>query len=155
MYYRPHISVGHLLKEPLEVLRELFGGTILRGKDKLGFHWVWRMSSTAQTFACAEELLPYLVVKRKQAELLIQFRGVSALRGQHPKTGQFMSQMDGYHAIRAQYHALMMSLNKRRVHAERASEEAPGDTGQDGAVLRTHGNENRESLQETDDRLVQ
>ena len=75
-YGSPMISASQCSVVPLNALVDLFGGNITKHDDgrKATFRpsFRWRLY-TAQSIAACEELLPYLRLKRRQAEILIEW----------------------------------------------------------------------------------
>lgn len=67
------IGVGQLVREPLEVLVDLWGGSIRQEVQENGkqFHR-WERQSDRGADAL-REMLPYLRVKREQAEIALEF----------------------------------------------------------------------------------
>ena len=83
------VSISQNCPEPLEFIAYLFGGTVsartFRYKDGRRAMYGWQASSgVAGRFLMT--VLPFLIVKRKQAELAIEFRGTFG--PQHVKGGQ-------------------------------------------------------------------
>lgn len=73
-YGQPTISASQANIEPLVILRELFGGSIRKHDDNrkptYSPSYRWRLTATKAVEAC-RTLLPYLRVRRRQAELVI------------------------------------------------------------------------------------
>src|SRR6516225_3672191 len=69
--YAVKLTVYQNMRAPLKCFKELFGGTIkLRpatGKQKRN-GWVWSIGGQALV-AALTQMLPYLIVKKEQAEL--------------------------------------------------------------------------------------
>jgi hypothetical protein len=77
VYYTLRINVAQNDPRPLEILSALFGGNVRKRKVKspLRTHcWEWTIS-TMQAAHALQQMLPYLVVKREQAEIAIRFAG--------------------------------------------------------------------------------
>lgn len=73
MYY---IGASQVRKEPLEKLRDLFGGTIhsYEHKGRPGRPYsVWRLGSSLLILNALQHMIPYLMVKQSEAELMIQW----------------------------------------------------------------------------------
>lgn len=86
--YQPNlmIGVGQLVREPLDLLLGLWGGSINQGKDGM-FRWQIGADRSANAL---REMLPYLMVKRTQAEIGIRFndqRDRSPRKWADPKEG--------------------------------------------------------------------
>jgi hypothetical protein len=72
----PRISAGQVIRDPLEELQRLFGGSIkgpFASKRGNSDKYLWSLSNTAEFVFCLEEILPYLRVKRRQAVLLLSY----------------------------------------------------------------------------------
>jgi hypothetical protein len=67
--------IGQRNPEPLELIKEVFGGGAVRKvtAGKNGQHHSLNVNGY-KAYTMLAELLPYLIVKRSQAELAIQFR---------------------------------------------------------------------------------
>lgn len=74
--YTLQISAFQNARTPLDVLQTLFGGSV--GKNQNGWHWA-RAGASAKPVL--EQLLPYLIVKRTQAELGIAFQSRKTTQG--------------------------------------------------------------------------
>jgi hypothetical protein len=73
------LSVGQLVREPLDVLVDLYGGSIHldTGQDKPIYRWRVGADKAANAI---EEMLPYLRVKGEQAVIGIEFQRGKASR---------------------------------------------------------------------------
>ena len=73
---RAHVSVSQCdVRLPLW-LKARFGGYINEWKPKKDYHripWIWQITGTKQCLPFLETLLPYLMLKRQQAEIAIAF----------------------------------------------------------------------------------
>jgi LAGLIDADG endonuclease len=126
------ITVSMVRAEAITKLQQVVGGTLGRTRDEYGAIYQWRAYGSKARAIC-EMLLPYLVLKRRQAELIVAFQ---ATKGQAWEKVSIES-----YAKRAAMLTEITVLNRTRTKdAERASEEAPVPK-QDGAVLRTDGND--------------
>lgn len=81
LYHLPYISCAQVTKpnnvKALMVLQELFGGSLSTfiQKPKYGDRidtTTWNVTSK-KALECAQKLLPHLIIKNRQAELLIEF----------------------------------------------------------------------------------
>jgi len=77
LYYQPYISCAQTIrgKVAIDKLQQLFGGYLYRYQEKRGDRlptYTWAVASR-DAQKCAHDLLPYLVLKVKQAKLLIEF----------------------------------------------------------------------------------
>lgn len=70
------VSCGQSVNRPLEKLEELFGGTLTSHPARgLGYGTSYMWSIAARKAAdCLSKLVPYLVVKKRQAELALEFQ---------------------------------------------------------------------------------
>src|SRR3990172_5062751 len=76
IYYRIMLDAAQIHLEPVARLQKMFGGRInFRENDHKGI-WQWRVFGESARTAL-RLLLPYLVVKRRQAELVMDFSEVS------------------------------------------------------------------------------
>lgn len=80
VYYAIQITAFQNVRAPLEILHQLFGGTIRYSTTHSTGGWVWQLSGRGLKIAL-QEMLPFLVVKREQAQIGIAFQGRKALRG--------------------------------------------------------------------------
>jgi hypothetical protein len=79
--YRLMVSAGQKNNvEPLERLLALFGGTI-QNNDYGSYATHYWMISSRQAGSALKEMLPFLVVKREQAELALEFQARKQPRG--------------------------------------------------------------------------
>lgn len=113
------IDVAQKKREPLDELVELFGGKIRTGKNWCGQIYYWRLGGK-DTHRVLLEVQPYLIGKRQQAALVIEY--CETLRG-----AQYHRVSDEMLLHRELIHSQLRVLNQRRrpVQAERLSEEAP------------------------------
>jgi hypothetical protein len=79
--YTLTLSVSQKFRSPLDQLAALYGGSI-RATTK--GQWDWRVTNLA-AYNCLDKIIPYLVLKRSQAILGIQFQGTVASRGTKPR----------------------------------------------------------------------
>lgn len=63
------------MREPLERLQALYAGRIYERARRPGNRqvWVWEIHGGKGVRACLEAILPYLVVKREQADILLAY----------------------------------------------------------------------------------
>lgn len=72
--YHLSLTASQIHPEPLKMLKYKFGGSIFVRKSSTGRNLgVWGVSAK-QAAKVLEEILPYLVVKKEQAELAILFQ---------------------------------------------------------------------------------
>lgn len=85
-----YVGASQSTREPLEKLQELFGGKLnirSRPTDKGTIMHVWLLGQRAavvQEFI--PQVLPYLIVKKREAEILLEFAATVRRRGR-PKRG--------------------------------------------------------------------
>lgn len=125
LYHLPYISCGQVNKpdnlEALKKLQKLFGGSITHYIQKPKHRdWIdtitWNVTSKL-ALSCAEKLSPYLVIKNKQAKLLIDFAKLFIRNGL--KTWLTESERDE----REVYFWKMRDLNvKGKIRLQRLSE---------------------------------
>jgi hypothetical protein len=141
-YYRPAIDVGQSRPAPILLLRELFGvGRIVKQVACNGtdfYHWA--LTGPVQINEVLTQLLPHLVVKKQQAELVLKFRTTVTPRG---SKGKFAHLPDAVFAEREAIWAAVKALNT--VQADRLNNEAPTGNAEDDAIVGSHGNDNHES----------
>lgn len=75
-HYSLQITVFQNIKDPLDVLAALFEGSVRRRDSG----WIWLLTGRA-TISALEELIPFLLVKRTQAEAAILFQSRKVDRG--------------------------------------------------------------------------
>ena len=119
-FHQAIIDAAQIRRAPLDVLANLFGGNVREGTRA----YYWRVSGR-HTQTALRETLPYFVMKRRQAELVLEF--CDTMSG---KQGKRLS--DVLLAERELMWAELRVLNQINVYgqAERLSERAPK-----GAVL--------------------
>jgi hypothetical protein len=123
------LSVSQAKREPLDRLVALFGGKVVC--DKLGFY-TWRLNSDKAT-AALSQLLPYLIAKRAQAEIVIEFQKTK--KREH----QGRTLPPEVHAMRLEMYRLCRELNRRFTRDERLSGLAP-HVVEDDAIVRAAEN---------------
>ena len=91
LYHLPYISCAQVNKPnnvvALKILQELFGGSLAYYIQKPKFKncidtVTWNVTSK-KALDCAKRLLPYLVIKNKQAKLLIEFSNLFIRERKH------------------------------------------------------------------------
>lgn len=98
------VQVGISDRELCDWLRELWGGSVYTYKDKRSEYWKaisrWFISAN-QALALLEAILPYLRLKRTQAEVGIAFQQAKKKRGsRHRKEGEIEAEIKSYWFIR-------------------------------------------------------
>jgi hypothetical protein len=106
-----HVDVGQIDRRPLELLRSRFGGSIqLQRRHSFGRRdlWYWKTGSQ-NAVPFLEAMLPYLIVKREQAELALRFQS-RRLRGSARRDVEVVA------AHRALDHAAAAELSASRTN---------------------------------------
>lgn len=116
-HYAALLDVAQVQRAPLDKLVRMFGGTVRLSKQNPHVHY-WRLYSVKAARAL-EAVLPYLVVKQRQAQLALE--SISLVGGyQGSRRPEWV--VARQEAILAE----MRILNARQPrHAERLSESAP------------------------------
>ena len=141
--YRVQVSLGQVSPFPLEVFREHFGGNLRHQKNGHQGFWEWRVTGE-KAYAPMRLLAPYLIVKRRQAELILEFGQIAV---PHDQRTRYRTIPENIIAHRRAIWAALVELNGgRALQAERTSEETPLMTGD--AMFRSDGNNNRQSVSE-------
>lgn len=86
VYYKPMIEVGMVSREPIELLEKTFGNSVWyeiapSGKRRLICH-KWRVTGS-KCLPIFQAIMPYLLVKRKQAFIAMSLIERIFRRGQH------------------------------------------------------------------------
>jgi hypothetical protein len=118
-YFQAIVDAAQGKPEPLHVLVDLFGGRVRLGRTNggCGIAHYWRLYGD-NAANVMKGVLPYLVAKRRQAELILEFQTMKGTRGRIRSEAAYLRQIE--------IHGLCKELNARRVrHAERLSESAP------------------------------
>ncbi len=123
IYHQPYMSCGQTIKgiKAIEKLQELFSGSISSWHQKgNNLDTVeWRVVSR-EALNCAKRILPYLILKREQAELIIEFYKLVLKREKQYR----LTDMD--YQKRDELFVQFRKLNvKGKLHLKRLSEETP------------------------------
>ena len=110
--YRMRVYVVNTDLRLIKWLKSKFGGYIYRRKTKEGYKtkWEWYHYDDKST-ELLKECMPYLIVKKEQAELAIAFR--DTVNNEHKLSEETKS-------LRKSFHTQMKSLNKRSWDSEEA-----------------------------------
>lgn len=105
IYHRLDLSVGQVDRRPLLWLQTRYGGRIDPVPKKRGIGeqlcWQWRLGPRAAEMFL-RQVLPYLIVKREQAEVALTFRATIATeRGQHKTHGGRFVGFESSHPVTA------------------------------------------------------
>jgi hypothetical protein len=112
-----HVHVVQVSREPLDALRALFGGGIYRShRTNPGRNcrpaWTWSVYGQVAASA-VKQMLPYLIVKRPQAELAVSIDWVVQYRGNQNRRAM----PDSERRRRADVCAQIKLLNRTGLHA--------------------------------------
>lgn len=150
-YYKVTLMVGQVHLLPIEKLQLMFGGKVSHRDNKHQGFWTWRVSGE-NAYSAIRYILPYLVAKKRQAELLLQFGEINPARNQWGQTMPITAEVESH---RRELWVAICELNGgRALRAERLSEKAPLWVWEDDAIVRPRGNKNRESAAEMTAPLV-
>lgn len=136
-WYRPTIDVGQSHLEPIRLLQNMFGVGIIRkiASSNGNPFWHWTVTGPIQIHDVLTQMLPYFVVKRRQAELLLQFRSTVVPRGSN---GRMQHLPNSIMTEREALWAAVKALNTVTGQADRLSEKAPHVEGD--AIVGTASN---------------
>ena len=148
LYYRVQVDVGQVHREPIALFQELFGGTIGHRTNKKQGCWNWRKFGKE---ACnvIRILLPYLVVKRRQAELVLEYDMTVMEKNGHGNWKTLPAEI--IERRRAIWAACVELNGGRALQADRLSEEALAMQG--GATVGTASKEEDAEVAEMPTRL--
>jgi hypothetical protein len=79
---RPIVKVAMIHEAPLKHLQTLFGGRIRlsAGRNDRKDHYIWTIQSKMAR-ECLKQLLPFLLIKNKHAEIILNLKILSYGRG--------------------------------------------------------------------------
>lgn len=87
--YKPSLQVSQTKIEPLELLQEHFKmGSIYelpRKTTKWNICWRWSVHSASSLKLIIPRLLPFLIVKREEAEIVLKFCDLIGYKGERKK----------------------------------------------------------------------
>lgn len=124
--YTLGFAVTQKVKEPLDILYELFGGHLFSYKVKGVLYWRWQHWGPGALEA-VKTLLPYLVVKRRIAELGIRFQ--EDMTGWNQEFGR-RGYPDWVNESREAFYMQAKALNLRN----KADKTAPSYEGPDSLI---------------------
>jgi len=137
--YRVQFEVAQVHEQPIRLMYEMFNrvGRIRHYTNKHRGYWTWRVFNQ-DAIEVIKVLLPYLIVKREQAQLCIEYqftdRRIDGL-------GRWRKTPADVVARRAALWAACVELNGgRAVQAERLSEKTPTGNAEGGAIVRSASN---------------
>lgn len=135
VYYTENVSIGQVDPQAIELMERLFGGSthkqertqtnLFKGQCKPILHW--RVTGK-KAVACLEAILPFLRIKRQQAELALKFhkerKASFARRVGHARTEKDRAILEG---IIDEVRALNHGKGDKRRLADRARRENSHD----------------------------
>ena len=113
--WRLRIGAGQDSVEPLLIFQEIWGGTIIKAKTRANgktSHQWWLSTNMASRFL--RDVLPYLIVKRRQAEIAIEFRNGIDGKVRPGVKGLSKEELDRRYLLRDE----LMSQERRRRPAQ-------------------------------------
>jgi hypothetical protein len=140
------------IRAPLDKLKHMFGGTIYTVRNQYGEYWAWRVRGDG-TLLCLKSILPYLVLKQRQAELVIAFKATVEVH-KTEKGVWYGKVSDEIYAARLTLYEECKALNGRRLHTERLNERGPFLPEEEHAIVWPAGNEQPAEATEMIARLV-
>lgn len=78
---QPGLSVAQARREPLDHLAELFGGSVVTNGSKA---WQWQIQSGERLREIIPLLLPHLILKKDEAEVVLAYAMTIRRRGKTP-----------------------------------------------------------------------
>ena len=128
-WHRIQLDVANTQKAGPEFVRDTFGGHVLHREN--GFKGIYNIRYFGEK-ACEiiRAIMPYLVMKRKQAELVLEFQAtIGPLFGRQASTTKRILSPEIYAQREALWAALVVLNGGRALRADRLSEEAPRKEG--------------------------
>lgn len=138
--YRIQIEAAQVIRTPINLLHNLFGrGRVGFGSNPKRGYWYWRTFGI-DAIRVAEALLPYLIVKRRQAEYLLEYEHTTR---QQDGLGRYRTLPAELVARRAAIWTACVELNGGRAirQPDRLSEGTPTATGEGDAIVGPDGKE--------------
>lgn len=145
--YRVQFEVAQVHAKPIDLMQSMFPGVgkVRHYENKHRGYWTWRVFGQ-DAIEVIKVLHPYLVVKREQARLVMEYEFTDRRiwgDGRYRKNPVEVTEQ------RAALHAAICELNGgRAVQAERLSEEARTGKADGDAIVRSHGKSNHENVVE-------
>jgi hypothetical protein len=90
------VRASQIMKEPLEKMQELFGGTIYRHKQDA---YQWQVA-TQMAANMLKRVQPWLIVKRSQCDLALEFQSRRHERFQHTTSAEKEQDFQDYQKMR-------------------------------------------------------
>lgn len=104
--FAPRIHAAQIVQEPLDKLLELFGGHVALRDTRHRPLWYWEVAGATAVVRVLPLLIPHLLVKRAQAEMLLEF----ASRIDPRNGGKRLS--DDEFAIREEYTYVLSEMKR-------------------------------------------
>ena len=82
-YYRPQINIYNSYRLPLDIIKSRFGGNMSLDKNRYKFEQrkiMYRLRIQGRTEEVLKKVYPYLLVKRKQADIILKFEKTKSLK---------------------------------------------------------------------------
>lgn len=121
--YRIRINIAQTVKEPLDLILSAFGGHIHEISNRKTKKIFYYNAHSRKAAFILETLLPFIIVKKKQAELAIKAANlISTNRGSraHPRASEITEELEN---IKNQLHDLNGWSPERRMAAKKKSKE--------------------------------
>lgn len=144
-YFQPVVTVAQIHRHPLEDFARVFGRAVhsqTKGNGRAYYYWTVYGTRAKEVLTA---LRPYLRVKQRQADLLLELMSIMGTQGRWMDPAVYARRQ----AIWVEVRQLNAGNSARR--AERLSEMAPQIAGD--ATVRSHGKDNRERQGEIPVRL--
>lgn len=109
--FRGDMAVGMTNKDVIDWLGETLDGNVYKARasyDKTKAVYVWQMCA-ADAAKLLSAILPFLIVKKKQAELMIKFAATMTIRGEVGRKGLAKD----VHSARSEMAKLSSILNRK------------------------------------------
>lgn len=145
--YRVQFEVAQVHAAPIDLMQSMFPsvGRVRHYKNAKRGYWTWRVFGQ-DAIEVIKVLHPYLIVKKEQARLVMDYQFTDRrIEG----NGRYRKNPPEIMERRKALWAAICELNGgRAVQAERLSEETRTGHADGDAIVRSHGNSNRENVVE-------
>lgn len=125
--YQPELTIVNSNRRLIDWLHDTFGGSVKDRKKQRDYHkqtWAWKVGDR-KAAALLAAVLPYLIAKHAQAEMVVRF-----FRDATPRThGRGVQMTDEECARRQTIYEGIRALNDSRHRPQRLSGEAPTTVG--------------------------
>jgi hypothetical protein len=145
--YRVQFEVAQVHEAPIRLISSIFNdvGRVRHYTNHKRGYWTWRVFGQ-DAIEVIKTLTPYLIVKKKQAQLVMEFEFTDR---RNEGDGRWRKVPEWTLLERAALWAACCELNGgRALRAERLSEKAPTGNAKGDAIVRSHGNKNYENVVE-------